>query len=203
MTDITHFTAKQAQMAYVTTPITWDTGTALQDETFTANMAEVKDMSLQIPEMEYEQILTIGATAQTTGANARTVGTATGVSTATFQNAAVQINAVGMYTLTGTLVFTGDEQGPDILALGTATAVTGGYSRYAPGSLSGTTNDWDRNFTGSFRIFFNNGSETVAAVLSNAYVKLGAISPTGADGYFEREFEVMCLPKDGAIEFLD
>lgn len=203
MTTTTKFQARHGTIAYVTSPVTYDTASALSAETFTANESTVKDISIEIPELSYEEIKCLGATAQTIGANARTIGTATGPVAGKFQNAAMQITAAGVYKMTGKLVLTGDEQGLDILGLGTPTVITGGSSRYAVGSLSTTTNAWDRTFTGAFRLYLNNGSEAVAVVMANAHVKIGAISPTGADGHWERDIEIVSLAHDGAVEFLD
>jgi hypothetical protein len=36
--------------------------------------------------------------------------------------------------------------------------------------------------------------------MTNVYVSLGDIKPTGADGHYERTFTMICLAKDGAME---
>ena len=52
------------------------------------------------------------------------------------------------------------------------------------------------------RIFLNNGSEDMSVGMSNLWVtKMGDIKPTGADGHFEVDFAMECLPQDGAIEW--
>ena len=201
---ITKFNAKHATLAYSTAAVTYDTGTELYNESFTANEQTVKDLTVTIPEMAYDQIKLFGATAQTIGANAQTVGTATGVTPGKFQNAAMEVTAVGQYKVSGTLVFTGNEQGPDLLGLDvtTGTAINSTATRYGVGGLT-SSNAFDRVFLGAYRIYFNNGSERVTVVLTNAYTKIGDITLTGTDGHWERSFEAMCLPKDGAIEFID
>jgi hypothetical protein len=200
--NVPSFRARQGTSAYATGAITWDNSTPIDNETFTANMNELKDVTVTPPEQAYEKVDFIGKSAQTVGANAQTVGTATGVVAGNFQNQAVQETSVGMWSVSGTQVLTGDEQMEDVLGLGNSQAITGGYTRYAIGTYESDGSS-SRNTLGSYRLYLNNGSEEVTLLLSNVYVKLGDIKPTGADGHYEREFEIMCLAKDGAMEFLD
>lgn len=202
MSSVNSFRARHATTAYATGAITWDTSTPLDNESFTANMAEIKDITVTPPELSYEKIDCIGNTQQTVGANSQVRGTATGVVAGYFQNQAVQINSAGMWMISGTLVVTGEEQGPDLLALDTAASITGGYSRYSISALT-STGAWDRTTIGSMRVYLNNGSEENCIVMSNVYVKLGDLKPTGTDGHWERDIEIMCLAKDGAFEWKD
>ena len=200
--NITSFQARHGTLAYAIGAVTYDASTQLNDETFAADIAEVKDINVVLPEQEYEKIDCIGATAQTIGANAQTLGIATGVVVGKFQNQAKQRTASGTWMVSGTIVLTGNEQFVDLLGLGESTAITGA-TRYAVGDIDATTNATERNLLGALRFFLNNGSEEETVVLTNVSMKLGEISPTGADGHYERTFEAVCLAKDGAIEFLD
>lgn len=197
---VTSFRAKQGTSAYSSGAITWDNATPLDNETFTANINELKEITVATPEYAYEKIDCIGNSAQTVGANAKTEGTATGVVAGNFQNQAVQETAVGMWTITGTQVMTGDEQVQDVLGLPAGQAITGGYTRYAFGSFTAAGAS-TRNGVSGFRLYLNNSSEEACVVVTNVYVKLGEIKPTGADGHWERNFELTCLAKDGAFEF--
>lgn len=200
--DTNSFRARQGTSAYASGAVTWDNSTPIDNETFTANINELKDITLTPPEMGFEKIDCIGNTAQTVGANAQTVGTATGPVASSFQNQAIQQTAVGMWKVTGTQVVTGDEQWVDVLGLGTGQAITGSYTRYAFGGIN-ADGSFDRTTIGSFRLYLNNASEELTLLLANVHVTLGDIKPTGADGHYEREFEIICLAKDGAMEFLD
>lgn len=196
------FRSREGTVSYATGAITWDNSTPLDNETFTGNVNELKDVSVTIPEMQYEKLDFIGNTAQTVGANAQTLGIATGVVAGNFQNQAMQISSVGTWVISGTQVMTGDEQFQDILSLGSGQAITGGYTRYGVGALN-SNGSFVRSTIGSLRLYLNNGSEETCVVLSNVYVTLGELKPTGADGHYEREFTVTCLAKDGAIEWFN
>jgi len=200
--NVTSFRARQGTAAYATGAVTWDNSTPIDNETFTANIAELKDISVTYPEQEYEKVDFIGNSAQTVGANQQSTGTATGVVAGNFQNQAVQMTSVGMWQVEGTLVFKGDEDVADLLGLGTSQAITGGYTRYAVGDIAAAGN-FVRNTLGSFRLYLNNGSEESTILLSNVYATLGDVKPTGADGHYERTFTLMCLAKDGAVEYKD
>lgn len=199
---VTSYRAKQGTLAYATGAITWDNSTPLDNETFTGNINEIKDVTVTPPEMAYELINCIGKSAQTVGANSQTAGTATGVVAGNFQNQAIQETAVGMAMISGTQVLNGNEQFEDVLALGSGQSITGGYTRYKVGSFE-SSGASTRSTIGSFRLYLNNGSEETSVVLSNVYVKLGEIKPTGADGHYERDFELMCKASDFAIEWKD
>lgn len=202
MANVTSFRARQGTSAYATGAITWDTSTPLDNESFTANISELKDITVTYPEQSYEKVDFMGNSAQTVGANQQTPGTATGIVAGNFQNQAVQVTSSGMWQVEGTLVVKGDEDVVDLLGLGASAAITGGYTRYAVGDLNANGN-FSRNTIGSFRLYLNNGNEEESLVLSNVYASLGDVKPTGADGHYERTFTLMCLAKDGAVEFKD
>lgn len=197
------FQAKHGTLAYIATAVTWDATTKASGETFTANVNEVKDLTVTLPEQEVETINLLGNTQQTIGINTITAGGTTGATPAYFQNTMLDIKSSTNWKFEGTVVFTGDEEFFHILGLGTSQAITGGNTRYAVGSLtSGTT--WTKSLVGCLRIFLNNGSEEATVILTNtAVTKIGALKPIGADGHWECEFSAECLPKDGAIEFKD
>jgi len=200
---VTKFMAKHATLAYIATAVTWDVATALDAETFTANVSSVKDLTVTVPEQGVEQVALLGNIAQTIGANARTAGTATGIQAGTWQNTALIAKDLSNWKVEGTLVLTGDEQIMHLLGLG-GTVATGGGSdtRRAIGDLS--SGAWARTQVGSIRVFWNNASENMSVALSNVWVtNVGQIKPTGADGHFEVTFSAECLPKDGAIEWKD
>lgn len=200
---ITKYNAKQATLAYATGAITWDTSTTLDAETLTGNVAEVKDMTLTTPEHTAERIPCLGNVTQTIGANARTAATVTGVVGAVFQNMALCVGTLNNWKLEGTLVLTGDEQFQHILGLDGGTAINATDHRYAVGNLH-TSFYFAKNQLGTLRVFWNNGSETNAAALTNVWIsKIGDIKPTGADGHYEVTFTAECLPKDGAVEWAD
>ena len=200
MTTVNSFRARQGHSAFASGAITWATATKLSDATFTAAINELKDVTVTYPELAYEKVDFIGTTAQTIGVGTENIAASTGVVAGNFQNQAIQETAVGMWVITGTQVVSGDEQFEDILALGSAQAITGGNSRYAIGAFNANGSS-TRNNLGSYRLFLNNGSEEECIVVSNIRVKLGELKPTGADGHYERSFELTALARDGAVEF--
>ena len=200
---VTKFQTRHLTGAYVTSAVTYDASTALEDETMTANVPEIKNVEITIPEVAIEQVRCAGTFAQTIGANARTVGTATGVTPGVFQNMMMHQNSTTNWKVTGTLMFIGDEQFSHILGLGTTQAISGSPAgtRYAMGDFA-AGGAYKQNFLGGIRAIYNNTSEEVTVMLTNVFItKPGDIKPTGADGHFEMDFEGECLPKDGAIEF--
>lgn len=197
---VTKFQSRHATLAYATGALTWDATTLIDGETMTP-IVEIKDVTVTTPEHGVETLPCLGNTAQTIGANTRTAGTATGIIGATFQNKALVATSLGNWKFEGTLVCIGDEQFQHILGLDSGTAITGG-TRYAVGNIH-TSFYWAKNMLGSMRIYLNNGSEKMSVGMSNTWVtKIGDIKPTGADGHFEVDFSVECMPKDGAIEWL-
>lgn len=200
---VTKFQARHLTAAYITTAVTYDSGTALEDETMTANIAELKNLEVTPPESAVEQVRCAGNYAQTIGANQRTPGAATGVTPGYFQNTMMHQNSATNWKVTGTAVFTGDEQFSHILGLGTTQAIAGSPAgtRYAVGDFAASGAN-AQNLIGGIRAIYNNSSEEVTVVLTNVFItKRGNIKPTGSDGYFEIEIEAECLPRDAAIEF--
>lgn len=203
MAACTKFSARHLTAAYVTTAVTYDAATALEDETMTADIPELKNIEIVIPEMTVEQVKCGGNYAQTIGASHRTVGTATGATPGYWQNMMMHQNAPTNWKVSGTAILTGDKQFSHVLGLGTSQAIAGdpAGTRYSIGTLtSGTT--VAQNLLGGIRAIYNNASEEVTVMLTNIVItKIGTLKPTGADGHFEFDFEGECLPKDGAIEF--
>lgn len=198
---VTKFQARHGTVAYATGAITWDTTATIDGESMTS-VAEVKDITVTTPEQGVEQIPCLGSIAQTIGANHRTAGTATGIVAATWQCMGLQGTSFSNYKMEGTLVLTGVEQMQQVLGLGTSTTIGTTDSRYAVGDLS--SGAFVKNQLGSARIFLNNGTQTMSVGMSNIWVtKIGDIKPTGSDGHFEVDFSMECLPKDGAVEYLD
>ncbi len=199
----TKFQTRHLTGAYVTGAVAYDASTALEDETMTANIAELKNLEITVPEQTVEQIKCAGNYQQTIGANANTVGTATGVTPGYWQNTMMHQNSPTNWKVTGTAVFTGDEQFSHILGVGTSQAISGtpATTRYGVGTFtSGAA--ITQNVIGGIRAIYENGSESVAVMLTNVFItKPGTIKPTGADGQFEMDFEAECLPRDGCIEF--
>ena len=200
--SVTKFQARHGTLAYTGSPVTWDTSTPIDDETFDANVASVKDITLEVPKQEFNKISTLGNVQQTIGANAQTVGTATGAMPGYWQTQAMIPNDIGTCKFSGTLVLTGDEQFVDILGLGNSQAITGGYTRYGVGTLE-SDGSYTQNFIGSLRFYLNNGSEEEAYLCSNSHITIGDVRPTGADGHWEIEFTGECLAKDFAKEVKD
>lgn len=199
---VTKFFARQGTFAYGTGAVTWDSSTQADAESLTANVSELKNVTVMIPEQEFEKVDLLGNLQQTIGANARTVGTATGVTPGYFQSQALIPQSIGPAKFSGTAVFTGDEQFFHLLGLGTSQAITGGNTRRGIGTLE-SSGALTQNLLGTLRLFLNNGSEDASALGTNVHMKLGELKPTGADGHWEADFEATCLAKDFALEFKD
>ena len=199
---VTKFFARQGTFAYGTGAVTWDSSTQADAETLTANVSSLKNVTVVIPEQEFEKVDLLGNLQQTIGANHQSVGTATGVTPGYWQSQALIPNSIGMWKMSGTVVFTGDEQFFHLLGLGTSQAITGGNTRHGIGTLT-SGKALTQNFLGTLRLFLNNSSEDASAVGTNAHMKVGELKPTGADGHYEAEFEATGLAKDFAIEFKD
>ena len=201
---VTKFQARHLTGAYLTTAATYVASTALQDVSMTANVAELKNLEITIPEMSVEQVKCAGNYAQVIGISSVTVGANTGITPGYFQNMMMHQNAATNWKVSGTAVFIGDEQFNHILGLGTSQAISGANAgaRYAIGDFT-SAGAVSHNLIGSIRAFYNNGSEKVAIMLTNVVItKPGTIKPTGSDGHIEMDFEGECLPREGAIEFL-
>lgn len=190
---VTKISARKATLKFSTSAVTFDTSTALNAETYgTLTVVSCKNLTLSKPKSEVEQIPLLGETAKSIGSNIPRSGT--------FQNVIMDEKNYSNATLTGTAVLKGDEDF-ELLATGSGTAITGGYTRYSYGDSTATTGA--RPTVGAILIDLYNGSERFSAVMCNVYVNIGEIKPTGGDGHFEVDFELTCLPEDYADEFLD
>ena len=184
--------ARQGTLKFATSAVTFDTGTALNAETFGTTVVTAKNLTLTKPKSEPKQIDLLGETAVTIGSNVPRSGT--------FQNAVMDEGAYTGAMLKGTSVVKGDEDF-ELLATGTGTAITGSYTRYSYGDSTATTGT--RNIANAILIDLYNGSERFSAVMVKSRVNIGDIKPTGTDGHYEVDFELTCLPEDYADEFLD
>jgi len=199
---VTKIQARHAALTYSTTAVTYDVAAAIYSETYGSTTSELKNITLTIPETDAEQTLLLGTgPARTLGANTNSPGVTTGVVVATFQNAMLTPKGAGPWMLEGTMVLTGDEQISHDLGI-TGTATPSSTKRYAVGDIA--SNNWNRVLVGCVLVNLNNGSEQVAAALTNVwFTKIGTIKPTGADGYFEVDFSLMCKTMDGAMQYKD
>jgi len=112
-----------------------------------------------------------------------------------FQNAALDAKPATMAECSGTLVHDGDEV-LETFAYGSGTSISGGYTRYQVG-------DGDKDDIGML-INLDDGSNEVNIVLDNAWItKLGDRKLDSADGHWEQDFTIKCLPKDYYIEYKD
>ena len=184
--------ARQGTLKFATSAVTFDTATALNAETFGTTIVTAKNLTLSFPKSEPAKIDLLGETAVTIGANVPRSGT--------FQNAAMDEGAYTVATLKGTALLRGDEDF-ELLATGSGTAITGGYTRYSYGDSTATTGT--RNIASAVLIDLYNGSERVSSVMVKSRVNIGDRKPTGTDGHWEADFELTCLPEDFADEFLD
>lgn len=200
--NVTRFTARQGTLAYATGAVTWDSSTTIASETFTGNVVELKDVTVEIPKQEFDKVDFLGNLQQTIGANAQTVGTATGITPGYWQIQGINFKSVGMAKFSGTMVLTGDEQFAQLMSVGTSQAITGSYTRYGMGTLT-SGGALTQNVLGSVRLFLNNGSEETTFAGSNIHLTLGEIKPTGTDGHYECGFEAYSLAKDFAMEYKD
>lgn len=184
--------ARQGTLKFATSAVTFDTGTALNAETFGTTIVSAKNLTLTKPKSEPEQVNLLGETAVTIGSNVPRSGT--------FQNAVMDEKAYTGAMLKGTLLLRGDEDF-EILATGTGTAITGALTRYSYGDSTATTGT--RNIVSAVLIDLYNGSERFSAVMVKSRVNIGDMKPTGTDGHWEVDFELTCLPEDYSDEFLD
>lgn len=177
------FKARETTAKFTSSGISIDASGAIDaDFTGSAN-AQVKNITVSPPEGAVEIINALG---ETSG----------------FQNAYLDEKAYGLATCTGTLILDGDETELFKMMGGiTGDTITGGYTRYQFGeSTSGDA----RVTGGAMLVNLDNGSQEVSVVLDNVKVtKYGDIKPTGVDGHWEVDFEMVCLPVDFYIEFKD
>lgn len=158
------------------TGIAPDTATPFTTEFSGSATNLMKNISLSPPEGAVDKIDLLGETSN-------------------FQNALLEDKSFGLAKCSGTVVLDGDEDGIRELMTGaTGVAITGGYSRYQVGSsASGKT----RVTEAAVMVSLTDGTEVRSFVLDNVrFTKIGDIKLTGADGHWEYDFEVTCLPQD-------
>jgi len=202
---VTIFQAKHGTVAYSSAAVTWDTAARLSAETFTGNVSEMKDATITLPEMAVEQVMLMGNSQQTIGINTINSGSSTGITPGYWQNSMLDYKPASNWKFAGTVVFTGDEQFFHVLGLGQSTTIVGAATatRYAVGDLNSSGNIF-KTLVGCLRLTLNNGSEEAVVGMTNVVItKIGDLKVTGADGHWECSVEAECLPKDGALEFLD
>jgi hypothetical protein len=173
--------------------VTVDTGTTLDAE-FTAAavygvsvknlQAYAKDVTITEPEGSIDKIDLLGVDANS------------------FQNAQLDHKPYGLATITGTMLLDGDEVLEPYVA-GTGTAITGSYTRYQVGRrITGNVANVMARKECSILVNLDDSTDEVNFALDNAwFTKLGDKKISGADGHWEQEFEIVCLPKDFYIEY--
>ena len=197
------FEARHGAIEYSTVSENWSLTLAARSVVFTGTATECKDVSMEVPETEAEQINLMGNSQQTAGTATLSSGSAIGAVSGYFQNSFLEQKAAGPWKFSGTIVAQGDEDFVQALGLASGSAVTGGYTRYPYGNLT-SAGATAKPLNGSMRITLDNGSDARTFVMTNASVtKQGAVKPTGADGHWEQAVEMICLTRDGFEEFLD
>jgi hypothetical protein len=119
-----------------------------------------------------------------------------------FQNAQLDHKPYGLASITGTMLLDGDEVLEPYVA-GLGAPITGGYTRYQVGRrLTGNVPNVSARKQCSVLVNLDDSTDEVNFVLDDAwFVKLGDKKISGADGHWEQEFEIVCLPKDFYIEY--
>lgn len=107
--------------------------------------------------------------------------------TSDFQNAEIDEKPPGLFTISGTLVLPGDEV-MEAEALGSGSAAGGTHTTYRLGKASLTKV--------AFLINIDNSSEEVNFASTNSIVSKYSPKLGGADGHWEVDFELKCLPRD-------
>ena len=162
------------------TDVTITTAAALDTFFVTAGvvtLGNVKNVTISVPEGAVDKIDMIGVDGNS------------------FQNQDVDIKPFGMATLSGTLVHSGDEV-LEPFAYGAGTAIAATYTRFR--FDNGTRPEI------ALLVKLTDGTDVVNVALDNAYMtKLGDIKLSGADGYWEQDFSLTCLPKDAHVEYKD
>ena len=170
--------------------ITIDSSTLLDTEFSTATATTVsgfmKNITISSPEGNVEMVNLLGVDANS------------------FQNALLDEKPFGLAELSGTLVLAGDEileHNSKHLFFGTATTIATTHSRYQPGKT--TTGNFNRPKS-SWLVNLDDGTDEVNIVLDNAVItKVGDKKIDSADGHWEMEVTVKCLPKDYYEEIKD
>ena len=189
---VTSFKARHSTVKFLGSALTFDTGTALNAETYSGGtIASFKNLTITLPRSDTEQIPLLGESAQTIGAGFPSTGT--------FQNAALDEKNWTNAKFSGTLVLRGDEDF-EALITGGGTATTGSLTRYMFGA---STTSKTRVTTNAVLLDFYNGSERVSTVFANAICNFGDIKYTGSDGHLEIDVDGECLPESFGYEVLD
>ena len=193
----------QGNVYYSASQVTYSGSAALSANaviTTSNQVIQMRNLTFTPPKGEAEVINLLGVETTTTGAGVPSTGT--------FQNQVFDEKSYSEGTLTGTLIFTGHNDGgssskmPDLidLATGAGQAVSTTYHRHTFGD---ETSGQARVLTGAVFVVMKNGVEEVTLLLNNPVVNLGEIKPTGDDGYYECDVEIKSLTKDAVLEILD
>lgn len=165
----------------------------------TEQVIQCKDLTIDLPKTESEQVALLGTESTTTG---------NGVpSTGVFQNAFQDFKNTTNASISGTLALTLANDGtsavmPDFinLATGTGQAISTTHHRHTFGD---STSGQAQLLTGGIFLVFDNGVNAGVALMVNPTVNLGEIKPTGSDGHWEIAFTANCLPKNFVLEVED
>ena len=106
-----------------------------------------------------------------------------------FQNAELEEKPYGLAQVTGTLVFDSVDRIEDF-ALGSGTTVATSYTRYRVGDGNRPDAAVLINLTDS------SGNEVAFAMDNAKFTRIGDIRISGADGHWEQDFKIVCLPRD-------
>jgi len=147
-----------------------------------------KNIVITPPKGEVDQIDLLGETASTLG------------NTLTFQNYLLEEKAFQPAKMTATILFDVIEDRFDTMAGGVGVQVnSGNYSEYQYGaSDSGSVRT-----QGAVLVLFKHGSAIREILLNNAFIVLGDIKATGADGHIERDVELVCAGENFHDRILD
>lgn len=119
-----------------------------------------------------------------------------GVDANSFQNAELDLKPYGVATLTGTLLHQSQYAANGLLEewAGSATTVATSYHRYQLGNNTRTPC--------TIVVQLSDGTKEANIALDNAIItKLGDRKIGAADGHWEQEIKVVCLPRDYYVEY--
>lgn len=198
---VSHIQTRNAALYVIKSALTFDSATSLDQEYSTSNIFKVKNLDITPPMSEVELINLWGSDVlDTLGAGVSTTGT--------FQVQATDEKSWTLAKASFTVVFSHDELGVttagannhfEYLFHGAGIDITDtpAFTRFTYGDQVTST----RILVGNIGFVFNNGSGIANVNMANVTVtKMGGIKPTGADGHFEQEVEVVCLAKDFSHE---
>ena len=174
-----HCTLKIVDADSLTIDDSTDLATAFDNATsVTTFTAFAKDVTITEPEGAIDKIDLLGTTA---------------VNNTSFQNAVLDKKPYGLARLTATLILDGDEV-LETFAYGDGTSISDTHTRYQ-------ATDANRSAV-AVLVSLVDGTDQINIVLDNAYIiDLGDRRLSGADGHWEQEVEIVCLPKDFYIEY--